>query len=93
MNLKQFKDEFRLICSDTWGNAMEAWFECAGHLNKRGEDIPNEWQYRCGMSGDGTDKDSYWYSIFKNTSTKRLRVIGGFLFRYCQYLKMKGIDY
>lgn len=92
-NFKEFKNEYRLICCDTWGNAMEAWFECAGHLHKRGLSIPSEWEYRPGAGGDGTEKDSYWYDIFKHTNAKMLRTIGNFLFRYCQLLKHFGKDY
>lgn len=93
MTIKQFKQEFRLVCNDTWGEAMGAWFECAGRMNRRGLDIPHEWQYRPGMGSDGTDKESYWYSLFGRCGNKQLQAIGNLLFRYCQFLKHKGIDY
>lgn len=93
MTLKEFKNEFRLVCSDTWGNAMEAWFECAGRMNRRSMNIPHEWNYRPGMGSGGTDKESYWYSLFARCGNKQLTTIGQFLTRYCQYLKYKGIDY
>lgn len=93
MNLKEFKNEFRLICSDTWGNALDAWFECCGHLDKKGAKIPAKYEYRKGASNDGRDKDSYWFSLFRVCTVTQLRVIGEFLFRYCQYLKFKEVDY
>ena len=93
MNLKEFKSEFRLICSDTWGDAMEAWFECAGHLYNRNEQMPGKWEYSPGLGGDGTDEDCYWYELFENATTKELHVIGSYLFRYCEYLKFKKVDY
>jgi len=93
MTLKEFKNEFRLVNCDTWGTAMEAWFECAGRMNRRGLDIPSEWQYRPGMGSDGTDKESYWYPLFGRSGNKQLIQIGQFLTRYCQFLKFKGKDY
>ena len=91
-NINKFKDEFRLVCTDTWGNALDAWFECAGRMNKRNLEIPKIWEYSPGMS-DGTDKDRYFFTYFAKLSNKKLIEIGNFLFRYCQYLKSKGIDY
>lgn len=92
-SLKEFKNEFRLVCSDTWGEALGAWFECAGQMNKRGMPIPSEWEYSPGLGGDGTEPDSYWYELFENSTGNMLREIGNFLFRYCQYLKYNGVDY
>lgn len=93
MNLKKFKEEFRQMCNDTWGDAVDAWFECAGHMYNRGIDIPYEWEYSPGTGGNGTDEDSYWYDLFKKITNEELIKIGNFLFRYCQYLKFKGKDY
>ena len=92
MNLKEFKEEFRLMCDDTRGDALDAWFECAGHMYERGIDIPNEWKYVHGL-GDGTFEQSWWYDFFKESTNEELIKIGNFLFRYCQYLKFKGKDY
>lgn len=89
--LKEFKNEFRLICTDTWGDAMGAWFEVAGHLYQRGETIPEQWKYRPGLSP--LDEDSYFNPLFEETESKLLSDIGKFLFRYCQFLKFKGKDY
>lgn len=89
----EFKNEFRLICCDTWGDALDAWFECAGHMNKRRLQIPASWGYSTGMGSNGTEKESYWHSLFSNTSDNLLVQIGSFLFRYCQYLKFKNVDY
>lgn len=92
MTLKEFKNEFRLMCSDTWGDAMDAWFECAGRMYKRKMKFPPEWEYYEG-AGDPTNEDSWFHSMFSKSSNKELRIIGNFLFRYCQYLKYKGLDY
>ncbi|NJO63184.1 MAG: hypothetical protein HC836_34685 [Richelia sp. RM2_1_2] len=90
--LKEFKDEYRSICVDTWGDALEAWFECTGHMNKRKIKIPAKWEYDPG-AGNGTCKESYWHSIFKNMSDEMLVKIGSFLFRYCEYLRFKEVNY
>lgn len=93
MTLKEFKNEFRLACTDTWGDATEAWFEATGRMNRRGIDIPSEWNYRPGMGSDGTDKESYWYSLFGRCGNKQLTQIANFLARYCQFIKLAGKDY
>lgn len=92
MTLKEFKTEFRLICTDTWGTAMDAWFECAGHMLNRGLDIPYEWEYSAGM-GDGREEDSYFYTLFLECTNEQLHAIGNFLFRYCEMLRYAGVNY
>ena len=91
--LRQFKDEWRLKCTDSWGDAMEVWFECAGWLHWNGENIPIEWEYSPGAGGDGRDKESYWYELFAETPVSLLHEIGRLMTRYCQYLRFKGLDY
>ena len=91
MNIRDFKNEFRLVCTDTWGNALDAWFECAAHLNEIAY-VPIEWEYKASIFG-GKDKSSYWYEIFDECDADELLDIGNFLFRYCQYLKFKEVNY
>lgn len=91
--IKEFKNEFRLISSDTWGDAMDAWFEIAGQMNKRGLYIPANWEYRPGMGSDGTEPESYWYELFEIASDELLIKIGDFLFRYCEFLRFKEVNY
>jgi hypothetical protein len=92
MTLKNFKDDFRLICTDTWGDALESWFECAGQMYSRFLEIPVEWEYNVG-AGDGTDPDSYFHEVFLNATDSELIAIGNFLFRYCEYLRFKKVNY
>ncbi len=92
MTLKEFKNEFRLVCTDTWGTAIDAWFECAGHMYERSIQIPAEWEYRPGLFG-GTEEDNYFFPLFTECTETELQKIGGFLFRYCEYLRFKGINY
>jgi hypothetical protein len=92
MKLKEFINEFRIICTDSWGDAVEAWFECAGHLYNRNTNIPSEWMYSPG-AGDGMDEDSYWHELFKNATTEELETIGAFLTKYCHLLESKGMSY
>jgi hypothetical protein len=91
--LKEFKSEYRLISSDLWGDAMEAWFECAAHLHLRNLTIPNEWEYKPAPCNDNRESDCYWYELFNETDNDLLIEIGNFLFRYCQLLKFYGKDY
>ena len=97
-SIKSFKEEFRMICADTWGDACEAWFEAVGQMNKRGLPIPSKYEYNAGKdfqgSNDkGTCPDSYWHEMFENSDTEDLVKIAEYLFRYCDYLRFKGIDY
>jgi hypothetical protein len=95
MNLQQFKAELRHtdIKYDPWGCTMEAWFECAGRMNRRGLDIPAEWNYRPGAGTDGTDKDNYWYSLFARCGNKQLAAIGAYLYRLSNILERCGKSY
>jgi len=92
MTLKDFKSDFRQFCTDTWGDALECWFECAGQMHSRNLEIPVEWEYQVG-AGDGMEPDSYFHEIFLNASDSELQAIGNFLFRYCEYLKYKKVNY
>jgi len=95
MNLQQFKNELRLtdIKYDPWGCSMEAFFECAGRMNKRGLHIPPEWNYKPGIGQDGTDKDSYWYSMFARCGNKQLLAIGNYLYHLTSILEKAGKSY
>lgn len=93
MNLKEFKNEYRLVCGDTWGDAMEAWFESTGQMNKRGLNIPFEWNYSPGLGGDGTDSESYWFDLMEECTNEEIETIAYFMARYCEYLRFKEVDY
>lgn len=95
MTLTQFKNELRIVGVklDPWGESMGAFFECAGRMNRRGLDIPAEWNYRPGMGNDGTDKDNYFYSLFARCSDKQLLAIGNYLYRLTNILDKAGKSY
>lgn len=97
MTSKEFRQEFKIFGhTDVWGNAMEAWFECAGRLYVNGADIPGEWEFSPCASPepeDNCEEDSYFYELFKESTNEELLEIGNLLFRYCQFLKFKGVDY
>ena len=94
MKVKDFKSELRMLLpSDEWGEAMSAFFECAGQMNKRGLFIPYEWSYSPGMGSDGTDEDSYWFELFEDAIDDNLILIGDLLHRYTNYLDYKGLSY
>jgi hypothetical protein len=92
--LKEFKSEYNLCYDgDDWGSTMEAWFECAGQMNKRGLHIPPEWNYRPAMGSDGTDEESYWNELFEMATDKQLVTISNYLAKRCDQLKKQGKDY
>lgn len=93
--IKDFKAEFRLVCSDAWGECMNVWFEIAEELWHRNLSIPAEWEFRPAaiLTKDSRDKDNYWFELFNNCKASDLRKIGALIHRYAQFLKFKGIDY
>ena len=94
--IKEFKAEFRLICTDTWGETMEVWFTIAEELWFRNLAVPSEWEFRPSAiltTNDGREKDSYWFELFDKAKAKDLRKIGALIHRYAQFLKYKKIDY
>ena len=92
MKLKDFKDEFRLVSTDEWGDTLEAWFEAVGQLYDRGKAIPQKYEYRPSPFG-GADQDSYWHDMFQEASTEDLYTLAEFLFRYASLLRYQGKDY
>jgi len=90
-NIREFKNDFRFICTDVWGDALDAWFEATGQLCMRWIDIPSAWQYKAGLCP--IDEDSYFNEVFANCTDDEITAIANFLFRYCQMLKHNGKDY
>lgn len=95
MTLEQFKHELRAtdIKYDPWGCSMEAFFECAGRMNRRRLDVPAEWEYRPGAGSNGTDKQSNWYVPFARCSNKQLSIIGNYLYRLTAIIDKAGKSY
>lgn len=95
MTVIEFKTEMRRLDFkyDPWGEAMNAFFECAARLHKRNAVIPVEWQYRPAPCPDNTDKENYWYALFGRSGNNQLLQIGALLHRYTMYLRKKGKDY
>jgi hypothetical protein len=92
MNLSEFKNELRLVYhSDKWGCAMDALFECIGRMYIKGVCIDTKHEYSPGFAP--TDDESYFHDLFKNCTNLELHAISEFLYRYCEYLRYKGIDY
>jgi hypothetical protein len=92
LNVSTFKKDFRLVNTDTWGEAMCAWFDVATELTHRGVPIPKEWNYRSGLA-TAIEEDSYWYESFVNAKDQELIEIGNYLERFTRYLKHLGADY
>lgn len=91
---KVFRHEYQFAFSgDHWGTAMEGWFEAVAHMWWRGLPIPSKYEYRPGMSNDQREPDSYFYALCEEASDEVLIQIAELMFRYCQYLKFKGVDY
>lgn len=88
---KELLSELRMICDDSWGDSMEAFFAVAGELLDRGLPIPAAWEYKPGMSPK--DPDSYWTDVLEEASDEALQSFGKFLFRYTCLLHKHGKSY
>lgn len=94
MTIKEFKYEMKLTNSgDSWGNAMNAFFEVAAHLYDKGVTIPDEWEYSPSMASEQAEEDSYWFELFSIETEENLIKFGNLLHRYTEFLKFKGVDY
>jgi hypothetical protein len=91
--LKEFKKDFKLVCTDKWGESMGSWFDVANVLLSRGIKAPGHWQFKPSPLGFDLDDDSYWVPIFKEYSDDDLITIGNFLERYTKMLRYNGLDY
>lgn len=96
ISIKEFTDEFRLRSYDSWNDALEAWFEAVGQMNKRGLPIPAEWDYSIppvnpdGSKCDGTEPESPWYEMFSEFDNETIIKIAKVMDRYLSFLKFKG---
>jgi hypothetical protein len=91
LKIRDFKDEFRLICTDVWADALDAWFEATGQMCIRWIDIPKEWKYKAGLCP--LNEDSYFNEMFENCSDEEITAIAHFIYRYCRILKHFGKSY
>jgi hypothetical protein len=91
--LKEFKKEFKLVCSDKWGEAMGTWFDVANVLLSRGIQAPKHWQFKPSPLGADLDQDSYWIPVLESYTSQDLTTIGNFLERYTRLLRHNGLDY
>lgn len=91
---KVFRNEYKFAFSeDHWGTAMDAWFEAVAHMWWRGIPVPTKYEYSPGMGNDPRETDSYFYALCNEASDESLIQIAELMFRYCQYLKFKKVDY
>jgi hypothetical protein len=91
--LNDFKKEFKLITSDNYYDALDAWFESVGQLYVRYVPISSKFEYKPAkpiISFDRTNnlnEDSYFHEMFDNAPDVLLLEISEFLFRYLKLFK------
>lgn len=91
-SLTDFKEEYRFACVNLWDDALDCWFEAAGHMYLRGMPMPGEWKYEPGLGGCETWDDSHWYHLFAEASDTLLSHIAAYMFRYLGLLEHYGIN-
>lgn len=92
MKYQDIINEFRLMCSDSWGDSMELSFAVAGEMYERGMAIPKKWKYYPSPFG-AKDEDSYWTKPLETVTDEDLERLLTFCWRYTNLLKRHGKDY
>ena len=72
---------------DPYGSTMHVWFECAEELNRRDEEIPDEWDFRAGLGLDEGDE------LFKDYESPYLRMLGNTAKELSDVCKRLDLDY
>ena len=72
---------------DPYGSTMNIWFECAEHLAQRGEQVPDEWEWRQGLGLDELDP------LFNDYASDYLRLLGNRAMELSDVCKRLGLDY
>lgn len=75
---------------DPWGSTMTLWFECAEELTRRGEDVPEEWDYRAGLGIGETVSE---YAGIPTASVAWLRYAGNSARELSHLLRDYAFDY
>lgn len=93
-DVEDLKSEFKLHADsgDAWGSVMASLFDIAAELTRRGDDVPEAWQYQAGAAGPHP-RDEYVFDLSDYTSDC-LRTFGDdYLHRAVGILKRLGRDY
>lgn len=90
--LNEFKKEFKLMTSDNYNDALDAWFESVGQLYVRYVPIPTKYEYQPIKNEPfkrevNLNEDSYFHQSFIDTPDVLLLDISEFLFRYLKLFK------
>ena len=85
-----FRDDYDSF--DAWASVMSAFFDVAGILYNRGDDIPADWGFRPGL-GEVETSESYLAEIAIETDSDVLRDFGNILSRYADKLRVADRDY
>ena len=91
MTIPEFKDKFKLVCNDTWVDALDAWFEAVGQMYLRKIPIPVEYEYAAGHA-DVIDEDSKFHTDFIKATNDQITAIADYLTRYMKVLKANGLN-
>jgi hypothetical protein len=78
--------------SDMWGAVTGALFDIANTLTRRGEFVPDAWEYRCGAAGPyPVEEQTFDWADY---TADCLRTFGtDYLVRASEILKKRGKDY
>lgn len=77
---------------DAWGRCMTWWFALADYMYDHDMVIPDEWEFRHGLS---SDVDSFEYSLLdeEGMTASECRRFGNALSRLARRIKSVGRDY
>jgi len=78
---------------DPWGSAMSALFDIAEELDRRGDEVPAEWEYRPGALGPGAPDTYFAQAVLPLYDASDMRAFGSVLARYTDNLRAAGMSY
>ena len=78
---------------DPWASTMSPFFEVAEELYRRGEEIPESWEFRPGVGVNEREPAFPWSTIFHDMSSEELRTFGNIVEMQSDLLKAEGKDY
>jgi len=90
---QDLKFEYRMNPSDSWGNCMQWLFSIADYMTDKGICVPDQWQFRQGISGSDTDQYEYQSLQELNPDSESLEKFAALLWRLSRILKAMGKDY
>ena len=91
MTIADFKNKFKTICTQTYPDALDAWFEAVGQMHLRCIPIPADYDYLPGKA-DVIDEDCRFHKDFIKATNDEIIALARYITKYLRVLKSHGLD-